>query len=527
MKKSVIIIGTSIVIFASLLVILKKSSPKIIPPQNEFRFHVTTEPPSLDWTLATDHVSHDFINNIMEGLIQYNDKLQPIPALAEKWEISEDGKRYTFHLQKNVQWSDGQPLLAQHFVDSWERLLNPKTASEYAYFLYDITNAQNYNSGQVKDFKQVGIKAEDSHTLSIELSHPAAYFLAINAFWVTYPIRIDIIEKHKDKWTEPKNIVTLGPFLLKEWEHDYRIILEKNPYYYGSQPGVEKITAYIINEDATALSLYETGKIDILRKIPPTVISKYKNREDYKTAPYLREYYYGFNTKKKPFDDVKVRRAVSMAIDRSQFSTILGGNQIATTSWVPKGMMGYEPDMGLKFNPTEAKKLLTEAGYPNGKGFPIFQLVYDSRDDNKIIAENLQQQLKEVLNVEITIINQEWKIHLKQLEIDPPQFWRLGWGADFPDPDNFLNLFTSYSGNNKTKWSNPEYDRLIAEGAKEFNLQKRLDIYRRAQKILTEEDVPIVPLFIEALNYLIRPYVKGYRMDAMSLHILKNVKIEK
>lgn len=519
--------------FASILILILGmgwiflgSKKHLSHPKNEFRFLMTGEPPTVDWSVATDHISKDIINNIMEGLVQLDENLNVYPAIAESWDISNGGKRYTFHLRKDVLWNDGRLLRAQDFRDGWERLLNPRTASEYAYFLFDIANAKQYNAGKIKDFNQVGVHVKDDHTLVVNLWQPASYFISLHSFWVTFPLRKDIIEHFGNQWTNPENIVTLGPFKLKLWEHDYRVVLENNPLYYGKKPKIEKITAYIVNEDSTALSLYETGKIDIIRKIPPVAIAKYKTRSDYYSWPFLRGYYYGFNTKKKPFDDVRVRRAFAMAIDRTQFPKILGGNQIPLTSWVPKGMPGYEPLIGLNFNMKKAREWLAVAGYPDGKGFPKFQMVYDSRDDNKIVAENLQNQLKENLNVEAEILNHEWKIHLKQLDTDPPHFWRLGWGADFPDPDNFLNLFTSYSGNNKTRWANAEYDQLIAAGAREFDPEKRLSLYRRAQQILTEEDVPIIPLFIESINYLIQPHVHGYRIDAMETHILKNVTIQ-
>ncbi|HBQ22070.1 MAG TPA: oligopeptide-binding protein oppA [Deltaproteobacteria bacterium] len=496
-------------------------------PEKEFRFVIASEPPTLDWSLATDNVSADILFNLMEGLIQFDSDLNVKPALAERWDISSDGKRYTFHLRSDALWTDGKPILASHFVDGWERLLNPKTASDYAYFLFDVKNAKEYNAGKLTDFDTVGIHAQDDHTLVVDLWHPASYFLKIPFFWVTFPIRKDIIEQFKDAWTDPKNIVTCGPFRLKEWKHDYSVTLEANPSYYGEKPKISTATAYIINEDSTALSLYDTNKVDLIRRIPPLLISHYKNLADYKNSPFLRGYYYGMNVKKKPFTDSRIRKAFSLAIDRSQLSTILQGNQIPTSSWIPKGMFGYDETIGLKFDKEKAQLLLAQAGYPKGEHFPSIKMVYDTRDDNKIIAEFLQSQWKEHLNVTVSIDNQEWKVHLKMLETNPPELWRLGWGADFPDPDNFMNLFTSYSGNNHTQWKNKEYDQLIEEAAKELDSQKRLTLYQKAQHLLTEEDVPIIPLFIDSQNVLLKSYVKGYTLNPMSNNILKNISISK
>lgn len=523
--KNITLITLLFIFIIGSLFLFKKQNFNKSRPSNEFRFVITSEPPSLDWSLATDNVSADILFNIMEGLIQLDEKLEVQPALAERWEISPNGKRYIFYLRKDALWSDGKPLLAQHFIEGWERLLNPATAAEYAYFLFDVKNAQNYNAKRITDFKQVGIHAKDDHTLVIDLWHPASYFLKLLFFWATFPLRKEVIEQFKDQWTEPKHIVTSGPFKLKVWKHDDKVILEPNPYYYGEKPKITA-TAYVINEDSTALSLYDTNKVDLIRRIPPLVMSQYKNKADYYSFPFLRGYYYGFNTQKKPFDDVRVRKAFSMAIDRNQLPEILEGNQIPTSSWIPKGMFGYEESMGLKFDPKKAKTLLTQAGFPEAKFFPKVQMFYDTRDDNKIIAEFLHQQWKQHINIDIEIHNQEWKVHLKQLQTDAPHLWRLGWGADFPDPDNFMNLFTSYSGNNLTRWKNVRYDQLIAEGAKELNPKKRLALYRKAQMILTEEEVPIMPLFIESQNVLIKPWIKGYSLNAMATNILKNIEIK-
>ncbi|MBI3019667.1 MAG: peptide ABC transporter substrate-binding protein [Deltaproteobacteria bacterium] len=516
-----------ILLMAGLIFYAKPWSKKSLPV-NEFRFVIASEPPTLDWSLATDNVSADIIFNLMEGLVQYDADLNVQPALAEKWDISKDGLRYTFYLKKDVVWSDGNPLTAYDFVYGWQRLLDPKTASEYAYFLFDVKNAQDYNSKKLSDFNQVGVHAKDDHTLVVDLWHPASYFLTLHAFWATFPLRKDIVEKFgSPQWTEPATIVTCGPFKLKAWEHDYKVILEANPLYYGAKPKIQTATAYIINEDSTALSLYETGKVDLIRRIPPLLIARYKNHPDHRSGPFLRGYYYGMNVLKKPFSDVRVRKAFSMAIDRTQLTALLQGNQIPTTSWVPKGMLGYEPEVGLKFDLDKARLLLAQAGYPNARGFPQINMAYDTRDDNKVIAENLQQQWKQNLNIDLGIENQEWKVYIKQLQTDAPPLWRLGWGADFPDPDNFLNLFTSYSGNNLTRWKNKSYDAFIEAGAKEQEPSKRLAIYHKAQKILTEEEVPIIPLFIDAQNVLIKPYITGYSLNAMAINILKNVEIHK
>lgn len=511
--------------FVSLVLALLVSLPAFAAKQ-EFNLRISSEPPTLDWTLATDNVSITILHNLMEGLAKYDNKLQPQAALAKSWKVSPDGKTYTYTLRDGVKWSDGTPLTAQHFWDSWERLLNPKTASEYSYFLFDVEGAKDYNEGKLKDPAKLGFKAVNANTFVVTLNKKAAYFPTIPTFTVTYPIRKDLIEKFGNKWTNPGNLVVVGPFTLTDWKHDSKVSLTANPHYWGGKPKLEQINAYIVNEDTTAINMFESGKLHYVSRLPALEIERLRKSPAYKNAPFLRGYYYGFNINKAPFSDVRVRRAFAHAIDRSQIVSLLKGGQIPTTSWVPKGMPGYEPGVGLKFDMQKAKALLAEAGYPDGKGFPEVTFMFDTRDDNKVIAERLQAMWKQNLGVNLKAQNEDWKVYLNRLKVDVPAMYRLGWGADYPDPDNFLNLFTSYSGNNYTGWKNKEYDALIEKAAGEGSMPKRLAIYKKAQVLLTEQDAVMIPLFVDALNVLVSPQVKGLELNAMDLLQLKSVQME-
>lgn len=493
--------------------------------KQEFRMRIETDPPTLDWNLATDYVSINILYHLIEGLAEYNDKLEPVPSLAS-WKVSKDGKTYTYTLKPGLKWSDGAPLRAQHFWDSWERLLNPKTASGYAYFLFDVEGAKEYNEGKLTDAAKLGFKAVDDKTFVVTLKKPATYFATIPAFTVTFPIRKDLIEKFGRKWTEPENMVVTGPFVLKEWKHDSQIELAPNPNYRGPLAKLQKVTAYVVKEDTTAISMFETGKIDYLSRLPALEIDRLKKNPAYRSLPYLRGYYYGFNVTKPPFNDVRVRRAFAHAINRDEVVGLLKGGQLPTMSWIPKGMLGYNPKLGLAFDPAKAKKLLAEAGYPGGEGFPATTFMFDTRDDNKAIAERLQAQWKKVLGVSLSAQNEEWKVYLGRLRQDAPAVFRHGWGADFPDPDNFMNMFTSYSGNNFTKWKSEKFDSLVEKAAGEAKATKRVQLYNQAQKILTEEDVAIVPLFIDTINLLVSPSVKGLQIDSLGLLKIHRVEMQ-
>lgn len=493
--------------------------------KNEFNLRIHSEPPTLDWNLATDYVSITVLNNLMEGLAWYDNKLNPIPNMAT-WKVSSDGKTYTYKLKDNLKWSDGVPLTAQHFWDSWERALNPKTASEYSYFLFDVVGAKEYNEGKIKDPAKLGIKVLDPLTFVVTLNKRAAYFPTIPTFTVTFPIRKEIIEKYGKNWTDPGKMVVTGPFQLSEWKHDSKIVMTPNPYYFAGKAKLEKVTAYVVNEDTTAINMFESGKLHYVSRLPALEIDRLKNSPAYRNAPYLRSYYYGFNITKPPFNDVRVRKAFAHAVDRSQITRLLKGGQIPTTSWVPKGMLGYEPSIGLKFDVKEAKKLLAEAGFPEGKGFPAVTFMFDTRDDNKLIAERLQAMWKQNLGVDLKAQNEDWKVYLSRLKNDTPGMYRLGWGADYPDPDNFLNLFTSYSGNNYTHWKSKEYDSLVEKAASESNPIKRVIIYKKAQEMLTEDEVVMIPLFIDAINVLVSPQAKYVELNAMDLLKLNRVQVE-
>jgi oligopeptide transport system substrate-binding protein len=514
-----------------LLSLLLIASPACKPApkggaDNYFRVNLGTEPPSLDWSLATDHVSFNVIANLMVGLTEFDKELKPAPVVAKSWDVLDGGKKLVFHLRDDVAWSDGKKVRAQDFEYSWKRLLSPKTASEYAYILFDIVNAQEYNEGKITDAASVGVQALDDLTLGVQLRLPASYFLAITTFEVTFPQRQDSIEKFESRWTEPGNIVTNGPFLLSEWKHENQIELRANPNFFRGKPAMERVTMFMVNEKTTALAMYERDQLDFIdnHSIPIFEKSKLANKRGFKRVPQLRGYYYGFVTDRKPFNDPRVRKAFMMAVDRNVFSAILHGGEIPAPSWIPPGMLAHNTKIGLPFNAPEARRLLREAGYPEGKGFPPVVLAYNTEEDHKMVAEAVQGMWQRNLGVVVKIENQEWKVYLKKLQNDPPNIFRLGWGADYPDPDNFMKLFTANSGNNNTRWKSPRYDQLLEQAARELDAGKRVKLYDEAQTILCETDLPIMPLFWTAESTLLNPHFTGLELNSMARMDLRHVR---
>jgi oligopeptide transport system substrate-binding protein len=494
------------------------------------RVNIRTEPPSLDFSKATDTTSAEVGYNIMDGLVNYDiydPDLKLIPALAEKWEANKAGDVWTLTLRKGVKWTDGVEFVAQHVLDGWERLINPATASEYAYALFPLKNAQEYNQGKIKDFSQVGVKTTNPYTIVVELKRPMSFFPHLLPHHSTYPIRKDVIEKFGDKWTDPKNIVTLGPFKLKTWDHDKAIVLERNETYWGEKPKVKNVLMYMINEDSTSVALFESGRIDLLHELPSKELPRLRKMPEYRDVGTLLLQYWGFNTKKKPFDDSKVRQAFNYAVDRKEIVQMLARGDIPATSWIPAGMSGYEPDRGLTFDIEKAKALLAEAGYGEGKKkFPKIQMVFNTNEDHQRVAENIQAQLKRNLGIDLEIKNEEWKVFLDRLKTDPPELFRMGWLLDYPDPDNVMNLMTSYSENNRTKWKNTDYDKLIESAAAELNEQKRKSLYSQAQSLLVEKETPVIPLFNGVRQLLISKRVENPPVNRLERYEYRKVSIK-
>lgn len=522
---------TTVLVFIAALALASCSADKgaeSAAKRDTININLGNEPPTLDWSMATDTSSYTVLNNIMEGLTQFDAEFHPLPALAESWTVSDDGKTYTFKIREGVKWTDGKPLTAGDFEYSWKRLLNPETGADYAYFLYDIVNAEEYNTGEIKDADKVGIKVVDDETLEVALKKPASYFPSLLSFMATYPMRKDVVEEHGLRWTEPENIVTLGPYRLASWRHHDHILLTRSDDYRGEKPRIEKVRIIMNENPSSALAQYESGELDYAdgKSIPPLEVPRLKDLPDFKATLMFRTNYIAFNVEKPPFDNPLVRKAFAASIDRQSIVDLIQGAGVTTKSWIPNNMLGYNDEVGIDFDPGQAKKWLAEAGYPEGKGFPEVSFLWPDVSSNRVIAEALQSMWKMYLGVRVNLMNQEWKVYLSTINTDPPEIHRAGWGADFPDPHNFMTLFTCTSGNNRTRWCNREYDALVYKAAEETDPAKRKELYDKAQNILTENDVPIVPFYVSNQQNMIKPYVKGLVPNPLDLVLFKYVYFE-
>jgi oligopeptide transport system substrate-binding protein len=491
------------------------------------RINIAAEPPSIDWSISTDSTSFDVIYNLMVGLTQYTRDLTCAPACAKSWEILNHGTVYRFHLRPDICWSDGKPLTAYDFEYAWKRLLNPKTGAQYAYYLYDIKNAEAYNRGAITDSAKLGINCPDAHTFVVELSKPAQYFIYLTAFCPSFPQRQDVVEKWGTHWTDPEHLVCNGAFTLAKWAHEYKIELTANPRYFGGKIPLHAIKMFMVPEQSTAFALYENDQLDFVdnRSFSTPDVQRYKHSPEYQNMALLRGNYLGFAVSKPPFDKVLVRQAFTEAIDRKVFPRILRRGEKPQYSWIPPGILGYDPSAGAQYDPENARKLLAQAGYPGGHGFPRVELLYPNREDTKLVVEEIQDQLKRNLNVEVALVNQEWRVYLETLHRDPSPLFRGSWGADYPDPETFMNLFTSNNGNNWPRFSDPYYDQLLDKARSETDVVLRGRLYAQADAYLCKVEVPIVTTYLSTQNAMVKPWVHGIKLDALDLQFFNNVRV--
>ncbi len=494
------------------------------------------EPQDLDPHIVTGVSEHNVITSLLEGLVSVHPvDLTPTPGVAESWDISEDGLIYTFHLNHNARWSNGDPVTAMDFVYSWRRSLTPELGNQYAYMLYPLVNAEEYNKGHLTDFNEVGVHAIDAQTLSVRLKHSAPYFLGLLEHYSTYPVHQATIEKFGDigtrgsEWTRPGNFVGNGPFVLKRWIQNQVIEVEKNPLYWdAAKVRLDVINFYPFDQLATEERMFRTGQLHVTYDLLDQKIDTYLNEDPelIYIHPYLGTYYYNFNTTIKPLDDVRVRQALAMSIDREAITrNITKGGEIAAYNLTPPDTLGYTARAKISYDVDEARRLLAEAGYPNGEGFPTLQLLYNTLETHRIIAEAIQQMWKQALNIDITLYNQEWKVYLDSQRTFNYQISRAGWIGDYVDPNTFLDMFITDGGNNRTGWSNPEYDRLISEAAITQEPAARYELFQQAEAILVEE-VPILPIYIYSKVNLISPEVKGWTPNILDRHPYKYVYLE-
>ncbi|WP_269538999.1 peptide ABC transporter substrate-binding protein [Cerasicoccus fimbriatus] len=499
-----------------------------------------TEPSALDPHLVTGVTEHNILVALLEGLVRPDPKtLKPLPGVAERWDISDDGRVYTFHLRDDAKWSNDDPVTAADFAFAYERILSPRLAAEYASLLYPMVNAEAFNTGKLTDFSQVGVKAIDERTLEITLNEATPYFLSLLTHYTWFPVHPPTILAHgaidqrESRWTRPGNFVGNGPFTLEEWRVHDRIETKKNPLYWGRDDillnGVHFLPFSNLNAEERA---FRSEQIHISYAIPTHKIPPYQAAEDdaLRISPYLGTYYYGFNTEKAPLDDARVRRALSLAIDREGITeNITKAGQIPASHFTPPDTAGYTAEatmsLDLQANIAEAQRLLAEAGYPNGEGLRELELLYNTSESHKAIAEAIQYFWQTHLGVRVKLINQDWKVYLINRREGNFDIVRAGWIGDYNDPSTFLDLMSSWSGTNSSRWKNDDYDALIRQAAKASNPEERLALFQQAEAILMAE-MPVAPIYFYVSAYLVNPAVQGWYPNILDQHPFQGIYLD-
>jgi len=628
---------------AGALVLVGLTFHASVDAKADFRFANQTEPKTLDPQLITGQPEWRLAQALFEGLTRYDAKtMQPVPGIAEHWELSPDGKRYTFHLRQ-AQWTDGHPVTAQDFVYSWMRLLDPKIASEYAYMLFPVRYAEAFSTsdghaealetaipkalltfaeehrggsdaasfqvflrkstihdplrgetdslvrdllgrreGRVsnEELEQFGTKlasaarrlrseardarahlgvdggvfATDPRTLVVELRAPTPYFLFVTAFHTTLPSPRWVVEAEGrgDDWFFPEHIVSNGPYRLARWLVNDHIRLERNETYWAkSEVHLRAIDALASDNDTTAMNLYLTHELDwVPDAYPKDLAPVLRNRPDFYSSPGLSVYFYRLNTTRPPFDDKRVRLAVNLAVDRKLLvEQVLGLGQVPAVTFVPPGIAGYvPPDTALSYDVPHARALLAEAGYPEGKGFPRIGILFNTNGQHKKIAEEIAEELRRNLGIDVRAYNQEWQSFLETIRGLDYDMSRMGWIGDYTDPNTFLDMWLTNGGQNQTGWSSPLYDRLIRTAADVGSLsgpddpliaelahpedvrvalreangasdpaaklsalaKTRMLLLREAERILVHDEVPLMPLYFYVNSGLVNPKVRGF-----------------
>jgi oligopeptide transport system substrate-binding protein len=568
-------------------------------PPADFTFINESEVKSLDWTTVTGLPEHRIVGGIFEGLTRLHEKsLEPLPGVAERWEISDDKKTYTFHLRKNARWSNGEPVTARDFLYSLRRFLDPQTSAEYAYQAWYLTNARRYTQGAkgiapgdavevelnerpegalpfargevlhgklvsidgddkqrtfvveidaktrrfragdaddvpagvepcnqvLLDFREVGIKALDDYTIEMHLDNPTPYWLELLAYHAMLPANQKCIETYgSPAWTYAENIVSNGPYRVAFRRIRDRIRLVKNEHYWDpDRAQFNVIDALSVSTQSTMYNLFATKKVDWITDSPPVVLRELIKsgtaKDEFAPRPYLGTYYYLLNTKKKPLDDRRVRCALALALDREEITrTATGSGEVPAYSLVPLGIPGYTPAKFGEENVKEAQRLLAEAGYPNGRGFPKLEILYNTHQAHQTIAQLVRKQWEKNLGITASTRNEEWgsyQTSVRQMEFDAA---RRAWIADYIDPNSHLDLMVTDGENNNTGWSNAKYDRLIAAAHAESDDTKRLELFRNAERIVMDE-MPIIPIYYYVDKNQVRANIRGFHRNPLDQH---------
>lgn len=496
-----------------------------------------SEPKGIDPQLVTGVPENRIISALFEGLIAYHlsDDTEPAAGVAERWESNEDASVWTFYLRPDARWSNGDPVTAQDFVWSYERILTPELGAEYAPMLFVMRNAQAFYRGELDSFAEVGVEALDEHTLRVSLVGPTPYFLNMLKHYSWFPVHPETLEAHGGRtdrsgaWTRPGKIVGNGPFVLEEWKpQQFLRVVRSQTYWDRETVRLNEIVFFPIEDANTELRMFNSGRLHYTSTVPTNAIPGLRSREPdrFHVDPYLGTYFYRLNVTRPPLDNPKLRAALNWAIDRRELvDHVALGEQEPATAMVPPMLSNWERVDYVGFDPERARQLLAEAGYPEGRGLPVIELLYNTSEGHKKIAEAVAAMWERHLGIRVRLLNKEWKVYLDDQSALNYDISRSGWIADYPDPITFLDMWTTENGNNNTGWGNPQFDALIQRAFTSETEEEHLEILVEAEERLMTE-LPIVPIYWYTRLYLMDPRVKNWQPKALDNRPWKAVYLE-
>jgi oligopeptide transport system substrate-binding protein len=486
----------------------------------------------LDPHMATQTSYYTVLSALLEGLVAEDPQdLHPIPGVAERWDASPDGLTYTFYIRGDARWSNGDAVTAQDFIDSWKRILTPSLGAMNASQLYVIQGAEAYNRGEA-DFSQVGLKAQDPRTLTVHLEHPAPWFLSALSGPAWLPVPVSTITKYGgvadrgNAWATPEHWVGNGPFDLAAWHHGQEIVVTRSATYWDeARVRLKEIHFHAFDSIDAEERAFRTEQLHVTETIPPDKVDTYRRDSPQllRVDPLLGTYFLRVNVRKPGLNDARIRLALSLAVDRSAIvEKVLRGGQSAAFTFTPSGLSGYAPDDALQTNLERAKKLLSDAGYPGGAGLPTFELLYNTSESHRVIAESIQEMWRRDLGIAVSLMNQDLKSTEGARGSGSFDLLRSSLIADYADPSAFLDTWRSDSSDNFTGWKNADYDNLLFSAARAADASTRNALFAKAEAILLNE-APIIPLYHYTHVFLIRRSVQGWYPTLLDHHPYKGV----
>lgn len=501
-----------------------------------FDVNIASEPQSIDPALNSAVDGAIMISHLFESLIRWdndgNGNAVLKPGIAESWDVSDDGLTWTFHL-RDAKWSDGKPVVAEDFVYAWNRLVNPDTGADYEYMLDMVKGYEE---------KKLDISAPDEKTFVVNLSVKCPYFEEICAFPAVMPVRKDAVEGTENWTNSPDSLISNGPYVLKEWKHNQVIEMEKNPEYYDADSVKAEKLAFHLQDDQNAIyASYRSGDLDFINSVPQEEVQKLLDTKELKVLPQVGTYYVVFNTEKEPFNDARVRKAFSLVIDRDFIvKQVSGKGEEPASGYVPSGVYDVDGAEGDDFrtkggdyysikvddyekNVKEAKKLMEEAGYKDGQGFPQVEYLYNTSEGHKAIAEALQNMWQEKLGVQVTLQNQDWNVFLTERKQGNFNIARSGWIADYNDPMSFIDMWMTGGGNNDAQYKNPKYDELVKAAKATSDQAERMENMHKAEDILVGEDAVVAPIYFYTNSHMMKPNIEGLYYTPLGYYFFKGL----